>query len=220
MGLSGQSSEYIENNYEQCDFIFLELLVSASIWTMGQWKPVSLANLECSCQNLRKPPKWDWLLWQIKQNIALGQAGGKAMQRNVVGRISFSYHWPRDRFQSFGAWEEIFWVWCGQMLGIFFETNSCKSQTGFMASFWPCPKWNWADSWEQMESSPFQIHHRSFMKTDITNQKLFATPFQGKYNMIEVDLHYLISGDLHKEIMIKVCPYMERSELSMATLDV
>lgn len=68
------------------------------------------------------------------------------------------------------------------MLGIVFETNSCKSQTGFLASFWPCPKWNWADSWEQTESSPFQIHHRSFIKTDIANQKLFATPLQGKYN--------------------------------------
>lgn len=68
------------------------------------------------------------------------------------------------------------------MLGIFFETNSCKSQTGFLARFWPCPKWNRADSWEQTESSPFQIHHRSFMKTDITNQKLFAIPIQGKYN--------------------------------------
>lgn len=89
MGLSGQSSEYIENNYEQCDFVFLELLISASIWTMGQWKPVSLARLECSCQNLRKPPKWDWLLGQIKQNIALEQAGGKALQRTVVGRIHF-----------------------------------------------------------------------------------------------------------------------------------
>lgn len=89
MGLSGQSSEYIENNYEQCGFVFLELLISASIWTMGQWKPVSLARLECSCQNLRKPPKWDWLLGQIKQNIALEQAGGKALQRTVVGRIHF-----------------------------------------------------------------------------------------------------------------------------------
>lgn len=72
---------------------------------------------------------------------------------------------------------------------------------------------------EQMESSPFQIHHKSFMKTDITNQKLFATPFQGEYDMVELALHCLISGDLHKVIMTKVCPYM-KSELTMATLDV
>lgn len=57
------------------------------------------------------------------------------------------------------------------------------------------------------------------MKTDITNQKLFATPFQGKYDMVELALHCLISGDLHKVIMTKVCPYM-KSELTMATLDV
>lgn len=77
MGLSGQSSEYIENNYEQCDFVFLELLISASVWTMGQWKPVSLARLECSCQNLRKPPKWDWLLGQIKQTLHWDKLGVK-----------------------------------------------------------------------------------------------------------------------------------------------
>lgn len=58
------------------------------------------------------------------------------------------------------------------------------------------------------------------MKTDITNQKLFAIPSQGKYNMIELALHCLISGDLHKVIMTKVCPYVERSELTIATLDV
>lgn len=57
------------------------------------------------------------------------------------------------------------------------------------------------------------------MKTVRANQKLFPTPFQGKYNMVELALHCLISGDLHKVIMTKMCPYM-KSELSMATLDV
>lgn len=41
------------------------------------------------------------------------------------------------------------------MLGIFFETNSCKIQTSFKASLWPCPKWNWADSFGTDGVKPF-----------------------------------------------------------------